>query len=159
MRHVAVALVVFSLAISAIAAELGRANGSLTIDKTRTDLGYAYAIGKQHNDISKRKDETRVILTDKALAPEINLNEIEATVPDGVNAVIFNLASNGKVTHVSVIHPKGSYDGGFLEEAVEFRFKNANAGRGTIAGRISSSRVQTNTMTFQVDADFNALVR
>lgn len=141
------------------AAELGRAAGTLTIDKAAINLGYAYALGRQHNEITKRKDDTKVILTDKPLAADANLDQIDATLPDGMYAAIFNVASNGKITHVSVLHPKGSYDGGFLEDTPEFHFKNANASRGTIAGRISSGRVQTNTMTFLVDADFNALVK
>ena len=159
MRNVALALASLLVAVSLSAADLGRADGNLTIDRQQIPLGYAYALGHQHNDITKRKDDTKVILTDKPLAADADLDQVEALLPQGMYAVIFNVASNGKITHVSVLHPKGSYDGGYLEDMPDFRFKNANGPRGTMSGRITSSRVQTNTMTFSVESDFNAQVR
>lgn len=75
------------IAASAAAADLGRAEGALTIDKTRVGLAYAYAIGRRHNDITKRKDDIKVVLTDKALAADFNLNEIDATLPPDYYAV------------------------------------------------------------------------
>ena len=143
----------------AVAAELGQAEGTLTIDKTRVDLHYAYAIGRQHNDITKRKDDVKVVLTDKALAADMNLAEIDATLPQDMYALIFNVASNNKITHVALLHPKGSYDGGYLEDTPEFRFKSANPGRGMVGGRLTSSKVQTNTMAFNVDVDFATQVK
>ena len=159
MRPVAVALVGCFIAGVALAAELGRAEGALTLDKSKVDLGYAYAVGRQHNDITKRKDDVKIVLTDKPLADGADLSEIEATLPDGMYAVIFNVAANNKVTHVAVLHPKGSYDAGFLEDMPDFRFKNANRSRGMVAGHLTSSRVQTNTMAFAVDVDFSTPVK
>jgi len=159
VRPVAVALVVCFTAGATLAAELGRAEGALTLDKSKVDLAYAYALGRQHNDITKRKDDVKIVLTDKPLADTVDLNEIEATLPETMYAVIFNVASNNKVTHVAVIHPKGSYDAGFLEDMPDFRFKTANRSRGIVSGHLTSSRVQTNTMTFTVDVDFNAAVK
>ena len=159
VRQVLLAATVLLVASSVSAADLGRAEGALTIDKDRIGLGYAYAIGHQRNDTTKRKDETKVILTDKALPQDANLDEIEATIPDNTYAMIFNIAPNGKVTHVAVLHPKGSYDAGFLEDMPDYRFKNAGGSRGIVAGKISSGRIQTNTMAFTVDADFNAAVK
>ena len=159
LRYAAIALVVSLLAGALFAADPGRADGTLTIDKERVTLGYAYAIGRQRNEITNRKDDIRVILTDKPLASDANLTEIEATFPEGMYGVIFNVASNKQVTHVALLHPKGSYDGGYLEDFPDFRFKPVNPARGTISGHLTTSRVQTNTMTFSVDADFNAPVR
>jgi hypothetical protein len=159
LRPVAVALVVCFTAGLALAAELGRAEGSLMLDKSKVDLGYAYAVGRQHNDITKRKDDVKVVLTDKPLPDGADLNEIDATLPEGIYAVIFNVASNNKVTHVAVLHPKGSYDAGFLEDMPDFRFKTANRSRGAVSGHLISSRVLTNTMSFSVDVDFNTQVK
>jgi hypothetical protein len=159
LRHAALALIIVLISLSAVAAEPGRAEGAVTIDKTKVDLAYAYAIGHQRNEITKRKDDIKVVLTDKALDPALDLNEIDTLLPADVHAMVFSVASSGKVTHVSLLYPKGSYDGGFLEDTPDFRFKNSNPPRGNVAGRISSGRIQTNTMTFQVDADFNAAVK
>lgn len=158
MRRIALAIVLL-LAVPLFAAELARADGALTIDKDRLVLGYAYAIGHQRNDITKRRDEIKVVLTDKPLASDVNLNEIDFNFPDGVLGIVIHLGPKGKVTHVVVQHRKGMYDGGFVEDWTDFRFRNANGSRGTIAGRVTSSRIQTNTMSFSVDVDFNALVQ
>jgi hypothetical protein len=159
LRPVAIALVVCCIAGVTLAADLGRAEGALTLDKTRVDLVYAYALGRQHNDITKRRDDVKIVLTDKPLADTADLNEIEATLPESMYAVIVNVASNNKVTHVAVLHPKGSYDAGFLEDMPDFRFKSTNRSRGAVSGHLTSSRVQTNTMSFAVDVDFNAAVK
>ena len=153
------ALVAVALALPALAVDPGRADGALTIDRDRVQLVYAYAIGHQKNEITKRKDEVKVILTDKPLAADADLNEIESNFPEAMYGVIFNVASNKNVTHVSVLHPKGSYDGGYLEAAPDFRFQPGSSSRGAITGHISSNRVKTNTMTFSVDAEFSAVVR
>lgn len=159
MRQGALALVVFLIAFSAIAAEVGHAEGALTIDQNHIPLGYAYALGHQKNETTMKGNEVRVVLTEKPLQDDIDLTQVEATLPADMYAVIFNIGRGGKVTHIAVLHPKGSYDGGFLEDMPDFHFKEASGSRGTIAGRISSGRVQTNTMQFSVDADFNAQVK
>lgn len=159
MRQAALTLVVFFVAFSAAAADMGRADGALTIDQNQISLGYAYAVGHQKNETTMKGNEVRVVLTDKPLADTEDLTQVEATLPADMYAVIFNIGKGGKVTHIAVLHPKGSYDGGFLEDMPDFHFKDANGNRGTISGRISSGRVQTNTMQFSVDADFNAQVK
>ena len=159
VRQIALGLAICFAASVVSATDLGRAAGALTIDKDRVEMAYAYALGHQRNEITKRRDEVKVILTDKPLGAGANLDQIEATIPDNMYAMIFNVASNGKVTHVSVLHPKGSYDGGFLEEIPEFKFKGSLPPRGTLSGKITSSKVQTNTMAFTIDADFNAEVK
>ena len=159
MRRVAYLLVASLFALSAMAAESGRSEGAVTIDKTRIDFGYAYAIGHQRNEITKRKDDVKVILTDKALDPALDLNEISTLLPPDVHAFIVNVSSQGKITHVELLYPKGSYDGGYLEDTPDFRFKSSNPGRGNVGGKVSSGKIQTNTMTFQVDADFAAAIK
>ena len=158
MRKLAMGLVLSLCAVSVFAVDLGRVDGTLTIDQNKVPLTYAYAIGRQRNETTNKND-TRVVLTDKALAPDANLAELDATFPTDMYGVLLNIASNGKVTRVVLLHPKGTYDGGFLEDVPEFHFKTANAPRGTIAGRVNSDKVQTSTMVFTIDADFNAQVK
>ena len=159
LRYAAAALFAALFAQSLLAVDLGQTDGTLVIDKERIKLAYAYAIGHQHNDITKRKDDVMVIMTNQPLGAEANLSEIEATFPVGMYGVIFNVASNKQVTHVSLMHPKGSYDGGYLEDFPDFHYKAGASNRGTISGHLTTSRVQTNTMTFSVDAEFAATIK
>ena len=158
VRRIAIALV-FLAAVPSFAAELGRAVGAVTVDKEKIDLQYAYAVGRQRNEITSRKDDVKVVLTNKPLSPDVKLSEIDYNFPDGVYGVVVHIASNKKVTHVVVQHLKGSYDGGFFEESTDYRFRDEKGGRGVIMGSVSYGKVQTNTMTFSLDAAFNALVQ
>ena len=159
LRHLALGFVVGCFAIALVAAELGRAEGTLIIDTTRVDLAYVYAVGHQQNDISKRKDDVKVVITDKPLAPDVKLEDIDFNFPDNVFGVVVQIGSNRKVTHVVVHHPKGTYDSGFLEEFPDYHFRPSNGSRGTIAGKVTSARMTTNTMRFSFDVEFNALVQ
>lgn len=158
MRKLAIGVAFSLCAVSVFAADLGHVDGALTIDQNKIPLTYAYAIGRQRNEATNKND-TRVILTDKALAPDANLAELDATFPSDMYGLLLNIASNGKVTRVVLLHPKGTYDGGFLEDVPEFHYKSASAPRGTIAGRVTSDKVKTSTIAFAVDADFNAQVK
>ena len=159
MRRLALGFVVGCFTIALFAAELGRCDGTLVVDTTRFTLGYAYALGHQHNDVSKRKDDVKVVLTNQPLATEANLEEIDFNFPDNVYGVIVQIATNHKITHVVIHHPKGTYDSGFLEDFPDYKFRATNGSRGTIIGRVNSTRVTTNTMTFSFDVEFNVLVR
>jgi hypothetical protein len=159
LRHLVPGFVVGCFALALLAAELGRADGTLIIDTTRFNLGYVYALGHQHNDVSKRKDDVKVVLTDKPLAASVKLDEIDFNFPENVYGVVVQIASNKKVTHVLVHYPKGTYDSGFLEDFPDYHFRPANGSRGTIAGKVTSARITTNTMTFSFDVEFNTLVQ
>ena len=56
LRALAFALLVTGAASSSFAADLGKADGSMTTDKTTTVLTHAYAVRKVHNDSTNKND-------------------------------------------------------------------------------------------------------
>jgi hypothetical protein len=160
MRHLAGALlVVFLLALPAVALDLGRADGNLTIDGKKIPLNYAYAIAKQKNQLNDRNEMTRIILTDQPLPDGAKLADLDDTLPGDLNGVIVAVDKLGRVGHVAVQHPAGSYDGGYFEGVPDYEFKPRKGDSGTFSGSVSSLRVKTNTMTFSYDATFVAALR
>jgi hypothetical protein len=160
MRHVAGALVaLFLVALPAAALDLGRAEGSLTIDGTKIPLNYAYAIAKQKNQLNDRNELTRIILTDKPLPDGAKLAAIDDALPGDLNGVVIAVDKLGRVGHVAVQHPKGMYDGGYFEGIPDYEFKPHKGDAGTFGGSVSSLRVKTNTMTFSYEATFVAALR
>jgi hypothetical protein len=160
MRHVAGALLVFFLvALPAAAVDLGRAEGTLTIDGTAIPLNYAYAVAKQKNQLTDRNEMTRIILTDKALPDGAKLAALDGDLPGDLNGVIICIDKLGRVGHVAVQHPKGTYDGGYFEGVPDYDFKQRKGEPGTIGGSVSSLRIKTNTMTFSYDVTFVAALR
>jgi hypothetical protein len=160
MRHIATALVLLLLlAVPAFAVDLGRAEGTLTIDGTKIPLNYAYAIAKQKNQLSNRNEMTRIILTDKALPDGAKLADMDDQLPGDLNGVIICVDKQGRVGHVAVQHPTGNFDGGYFEGIPDYEFKPRKGDAGTFDGTVSSQRVKTNTMTFSYDATFVAELR
>ena len=160
MRHVAGALlVVFLVALPAKAVDLGRAEGSLTIDGTKIPLAYAYAVAKQKNELTGRNELTRIILTDKPLPDGAKLAALDNDLPGDLNGVIVCIDKGGRVGHVAVQHPKGTYDGGYFEGVQDYDFKPRKGDSGTFSGSVSSLRIKTNTMTFSFDTTFVAAMR
>jgi hypothetical protein len=160
MRHVAGALItLFLLAVPAFALDPGHAEGILTIDGKKIDLNYAYAIGKQKNQLSNRNEMTRIILTDKALPDDAKLADMDDNLPGDLNGVIIVVDRLGRVGHVAIQHPAGNYDGGYFEGIPDYEFKPRKSESGTFGGTVSSLRVKTNTMTFSYDATFLAKLR
>ncbi len=159
MRAASVAFVLLSVALSAFAVDPGQAVGTLTVDSTRINLAFAYAAGHQKNEITKRSDEVKIVLTDKALPDSVNVGDLDLTFPDGVLGLIVSITADGKVSHVTVQHPTGTFDSGYTEDAREYRFKSRSNEGGIISGNVSSRRVQTNTMTFSFDVEFAAAVK
>jgi len=160
MRHVAGALlIVFLVALPAAAVDLGRAEGNLTIDGTKIPLTYAYAVAKQKNELTGRNELTRIILTDKPLPDGAKLTALDNDLPGDLNGVIVCIDKLGRVGHVAVQHPKGTYDGGYFEGVQDYDFKQRKGDSGTISGSVSSLRIKTNTMTFSFDATFVAAMR
>jgi hypothetical protein len=157
-RVVLTVFVLVFIAGSALAVDLGRAEGTLVIDGNKIDLGYAYAVRKHKNQLTNRNDNTLVILTDKPLADDANLHDFEASLPDGVNGVMVCLDRDSRITHVAVQHPTGMYDGGFFEGVDNYDFKAAKGDQG-LAGKLTSRRIKTNTMTFSYDVSFAANVK
>ena len=152
------AIVMLSLAFvagSALAVDLGRAEGTLVIDNNKIDLGYAYPVRKHKNQLTNRNDNTLIILTDKPLPDGANLHDFEASLPDGVNGVMVCLDRDSRITHVAVQHPTGMYDGGFFEGVENYDYKPKKVEQG-MSGTLSSRRIKTNTMTFSYDVSFAA---
>jgi len=144
---------------AAYAVDPDRAQGSMTIDNTRIEMKYAYAIEHQHNDITHRKDDRRVVLTDKPLPADIKLDDIDNTFPEGTLGMVVCISHADKVTHVLLEHPKGMYDAGYFEDDPNYAFKPQKSEHGTVAGNLSSRKIKTNTMSFFFDVDFNAAVK
>jgi hypothetical protein len=160
MRHVAGALlVVFLVALPAFGVDPGRAEGSLTIDGNKIPLNFAYAVAKQKNELSGRNEMTRIVLTEKALPDGAKLTEMDNNLPGDLNGVIFCVDKLGRVGHVAVQHPKGTYDGGYFEGVPDYEFKQRKGESGTYGGSVSSMSIKTNTMTFSYEATFVASLR
>jgi hypothetical protein len=160
MRHVAGALlVVFLVALPSFALDLGRAEGSLTIDGTKIPLNYAYAVAKQKNQLTDRNDMTRIILTDRPLPADSKPAALDSELPGDLNGVIICIDKLGRVAHVAVQHPHGTFDGGYFEGVQDYDFKQRKGESGTYLGTVSSLRIKTNTMTFSYDATFAASLR
>ena len=160
MRYVrALPVLLFAIASVAVAADLGRASGAVTIDGKPIVLQYAYAIDHQKNQLTNKTNETRIVLTDKPLPTGVKLDDIENTFPDGTNGVVVCVAPNDSISHVFVQHPTGTYDAGYFEGVQDYHFKRVRGDRGTIGGTLSSKKITTNTMAFFFDAEFNAQVQ
>jgi len=159
MRRAALMLLALTLVAGpAAAVDLGRAAGTLVIDGQKIDMTYAYAVGRHKNQLTNRNDNTLVVITDKALADGVNLHELEASLPDGINGVMVCLDREKRVTHVAVQHPAGMFDAGFFEGVENYEFKPRKTDAG-FSGTVSSRRVKTNTMTFSYDVEFSAAMK
>lgn len=160
MRHIlgAVFLLVL-IALPAAAVDAGHAEGALVIDGVKYQLNFAYAIGRQKNQLTDRNEMTRIILTDRALPDGTKLTDLDNTLPGDLNGVIICVDKQGRVGHVAVQHPTGNYDGGYFEGIPDYEYKPHKGDSGTIGGSVSSLRVKTNTMTFSYDAAFVAALK
>jgi hypothetical protein len=160
MRRAIVAFVAICLLpLPLLAIVAGRAEGRLTVNGTAIDLAYAYAIGGQKNDINKRSDDVRIILTDKPLPEGTDLAKVDYTFPDGILGLVVCVDNSKQVSHVIVQHPSGTYDAGYFEGMPEYRYRSHRADQGMFAGNVSSRSVATATMTFSYDVDFNAALK
>ena len=152
----------FAVAIlsgAAYAVDLGKAQGAVIVDGARIDLNYAYAVEHQKNEVTNRRDDTRVVLTDKPLPDGTKLDEIDYSFPDGTFGMVVCVSHDDKVSHVVVQYAKGMYDAGFFDGDAGYAFKRAKSENGSIAGNVLAKRVKTNTMTFSCDVDFDAPIK
>lgn len=152
-------LAVSLLAGPAYAVDAGRAEGVVIVDGTRIDLTYAYAVNHQKNEITNRKDDRRIVLTNKPLPDGLKLDDIDYSFPEDTLGMVVCLTHDDKVSHVLVQHQKGMYDGGYFDGDPSYTFKPLKTDRGEVAGNVSSRKVRTNTMSFSFDVDFNAAVK
>ena len=115
MRRCAVGLFLVLVAVPLFAADLGRAEGSLTIGTTEVPLAYAYVMGRAHNDLNNRNDATKIILTDKPLPAGTKLADVDSNFPDGILGVVVSVNKDTQPLHLVVQHPTGMYDAGWME--------------------------------------------
>src|ERR1041385_5518905 len=148
MRRTVAFTVVFLMALPLFALDPGRANGTLVIDGNRIPLQYAYAVDHQKNLLNNKTNETRIILTDKPLAEDANLAEIENNFPEGILGVAVCIGPKDEISHVFVANPTGTYDGGYFEGVTDYKFTRRKGEGGALNGSLSSKKVTTNTMTF-----------
>jgi len=158
MRRCAVCLFLVLIAVSALGADLGRAEGSLTIGTTEVPLAYAYVMDRAHNDLSNRNDATKIILTDKPLPAGTKLADVDTNFPDGILGVVVSMTRDQQPLHLVVQHPTGMYDAGWMELNKDVHVR-ARKSSGQMEGHISVKRVETASVTFGFDADFNATVQ
>ena len=157
-RSLCAVLLVALAAVPSFAVEVGKAEGTLTIDGKKFNLTHAYAISRHKNQLSGKNDDTLLILTDQALPADARLHDLEASLPDGTNGVMVCVDKDRHVTHVAVQHPAGMFDGGFFEGVESYEF-HSKKGEGLFAGTTSSKKIRTNTMTFWFDAAFSAVLK
>src|ERR1043165_2996915 len=97
MRYAAGIAISFLVAGTLVAADLGRAVGSVTIDGKPIVLQYAYAIDHQKNQLSNKSNETKVILTDKPIPDGTKLDAVDYNFPAGINGVVVSVAPNDSI--------------------------------------------------------------
>ena len=159
MRRTALTMFALFLAAgTALAVDLGKAEGTLIIDGTKYDIGYAYAIRHHKNQLTNRSDNTLIILSDKPLPDDANLHDFDSSLPDGVNGVMVCIDKDSRITHVAIQHPTGMFDAGFFEGIESYDYRPHKIDQG-LSGTLSSKRVKTNTMTFSYDVNFAALAK
>lgn len=147
------------LLAAALAVELGHAQGSITVDSEKIDLAYAYAVNHQKNEVTNRRDDTRIVLTNKPLPDGTNLADIDYSFPEGTEGMVVCVSHDDKVSHVVLQHAKGMYDSGYFDGDPSYTFKRAKTDSGQIGGTVNARRIKTNTMTFSFDVDFDAGVK
>ena len=158
MRRFAVCVLLTFAATAALAADLGRAEGSLTIGETQVPLAYAYVMDRAHNDLSNRNDATKIILTDKPLPAGTKLADVDSNFPDGILGVVVSVWRDQQPLHLVVQHAKGMYDAGWMEPNKDVNVRARKSG-GQMNGHLSVKHVETASITFAFDADFNAAVQ
>ena len=158
MRRCAVGMFLIFIASAALAADPGRAEGSLTIGDTAVPLAYAYVMERSHNDLNNKNDATKIILTDKPLPAGTKLADVDTNFPDGILGVVVSMNRDQVPLHLVVQHPTGMYDGGWMELNKDVHVR-ARKSSGQMEGHVSVKRVETASVTFGFDVDFNAAVQ
>src|SRR5437763_15206585 len=160
MRYAqALPVLLFAIASSAFAADLGRAAGAVTIDGKPIVLQYAYAIDHQKNQLTNKSSDTKIVRTDKPLPDGTKLDDVDYNFPDGIFGVVVCVGPKDDISHVVVQHPGGTYDAGYFEGVQDYRFRRVRGDRGTIGGALSSKKITTTTMSFFFDSEFAAPVQ
>lgn len=160
MRRFVSAVFAAALIVSlpAFAVEPGQAVGTLTVGAEKIPLTFAYAIGRQKNEFSNRKDDIRIVLTNRALPDNTDLSTVENSFPDGTYGVVVSVDNKHMVSHVVAQFPTGMYDAGFFAPGNDYTFTGKVENK-RVEGEIMSKTIATSTTKFSFDASLNAAVK
>ena len=158
MRRLAVCMLFVVVVPAAFAVDLGRAEGSLTIGDTAIPLAYAYVMDGAHNDLTNRNNAIKIILTDQPLPAGTRLADVDSNFPEGILGVVVCVNKDMQPQHLVVQHPTGMYDAGWMELNKDVHVRARRSG-GQLEGHVSVKRVETASVTFGFDADFNAAIQ
>lgn len=153
-------VMMLAVALPSFAVDPGRAEGKMVVNGTSYDLVYAYAVPRQKNQITNRNDDVKIILTDKPLAPDANLRDMDFTFPDGILGLVVCIDRDKQISHVVVQHPNGTYDAGYFSNIPEYRYRPRKTEPDTIGGAVLVTRpMATATIQFTFDVNFSAALR
>jgi hypothetical protein len=160
MRNLFLILILAVLvAVPALAAlEPGQAQGTLTVGNEKIPLAYAYAINHQKNEFSNRRDDVRVVVTNKPLDAAVDLANIDYSFPDGIFGIVVCIDHNRAPSHVSVQHATGMFDAGYFGPGEDYQFKGT-VDAGKVEGTLTSKAITTSTTNFTFEVAINAAVR
>ncbi len=152
-------ILVLFVAVPVLAAlEPGQAQGTLTVGSDKIPLAYAYAIGHQKNEFSNRRDDIRVVITNKPLDASVDLANIDYSFPDGVYGVVVCLDRGRAPSHVAMQHAAGMYDAGYFGPGDDYTFKGIADGD-HVEGTFTSKTMATSTTKFSFDVAVNAKIK
>ena len=159
MRHVvAAAFVAAFIMTPAFAVEPGQAEGTLTVGGQKITLAFAYAIGHQKNEFNNRKDDIRIIVTDKALPDSTDFANIENSFPEGVNGLVVCIDNKHAVSHVLTQFPSGMYDAGYFGPGDQYAFSGKVENR-RVEALLTSKSITTSTTKFAFEVSVNAALK
>lgn len=158
IRTLVVATAILGIAALALAVEPGQAAGTLTVGNEKIALNYSYAIDRQRNEFNNRRDDIRIIATDKPLPEGTDLANIESAFPDGVFGVVACIDNKRSVSHVLMQFSTGMFDAGYFGPGDEYAF-SGKIENGHLAGHLSSKTIPTSTTNVLFEVDVNAPIK
>lgn len=158
LRRAATALLVILFALPAGAVDVSRAEGALVTDGVQITLSHAYIQKNSHNDLTNRNDTTKIILTDKPLPEGTRLRDVDYNFPLDVLGLVVVVDRQMQPMHLVVQHPKGVYDGGWLDNERDVTVRARQAGS-TFDGKVSCRHAEKASVKFSFDVSFAAVAQ
>ena len=153
-----VLMLVLFASVPVFAIDPGQAQGTITVGVDKIPLAFAYAIGHQKNEFSNRKDDVRVVITNKPLDSTVDLANIDYSFPDGVYGVVVCLDRSHVPSHIAIQHQTGMYDAGYFGPGDDYVFTGV-VDRDHVEGTFTSKTITTSTTKFNFDVAVNAAVK
>lgn len=153
-----VVAIAVSIAAAALAVEPGQAAGTLTVGGEKIQLAYSYAIDRQKNEFTNRRDDIRTIATNQPLPNGTDLANIENAFPDGVYGVVVCINNKREVSHVLVQFSTGMYDAGYFGPGEDYTF-SGKPQNSHVQGRLTSKTITTSTTKLSFDVEVNAPIK